>query len=80
MNGKLIDCGNDFYIGHFNEVCAELEKGETVRVYINCIGHTRNNMSQEAYKRELVKKYGDKLEVMCSEGVCSYSYSYSLKQ
>ena len=79
-NGKLINCGNDFYEGYFNKLCTELESGETVEVYIDCIGHTRNNMSQEAYKRKLVEKYGDQLEVAVDNGAYCYSYYYSLKQ
>lgn len=77
---KLIDCWNDFYKERFDEVCKELEQGERVKVYIDCIGHTRNNMAQEAYKRALVKKYGERLIVKISEGACSYSYSYSLTE
>ncbi len=75
----LVNCGNDYYTEYFDEVCNHLESGETVQVYINCIGHTRNNYTQEAYKQALVKKYGDRLEVKCSNGVCSYHYEYKLK-
>lgn len=78
--GRLIDCANDFYESRFNEVCAALEQGEKIQVYIDCIGHTRNNMAQEAYKRALVEKYGDELTVECSEGAYCYSYIYCLKK
>ena len=76
----FIDCANDFYTDRFNEVCAVLGLGEKVWVCVNCIGHTRNNMVQEAYKRAFAKKYGNRLTVECSWGVCCYSYSYTLKQ
>lgn len=75
---KFISCGNDFYTKYFDEVCEALEQGETVRVSIDCIGHTRNNMAQEAYRQALAKKYCDKISVKCNEGYCSYSYTYSL--
>lgn len=76
----LINCGNSFSESRFNQVCDALEQGETVEVYINCIGHTRNNMEQETYKEHLLKKYGDKLNVECSNGVCSYHYTYRLQK
>ena len=79
MNRSWVNCGNSFYEDKFEKVCEELEKGELVDIYIDCIGHTRNNMTQEVYKKALVTKYGDKLEVIFHEGVCSYSYSYKLK-
>lgn len=75
---KWINCGNDFYSEHFDKVCEMLEQGERVHVYIDCIGHTRNNMSQTAYKRALEKKYGERLKVTTHEGACCYSYDYEL--
>lgn len=75
---KFINCGNDFYQEYFEEVCTELEKGERVHVYIDCIGHTRNNMSQDAYRDALIKHFGDRLNIEFEEGVCSYSYTYNL--
>lgn len=56
-----------------------LDEGKTISVSIDCIGHTRNNMEQEHYKEALTEHYGDKLEVMLKDGVCSYSYDYKLK-
>lgn len=75
----LINCGNDFYIGFFDKVCAALEDGATVQIYIDCIGHTRNNNVQEIYKEYLSEKYGSKLVVEQSDNGFSYSYYYSLK-
>lgn len=76
---KLINGKNYFNKDSFNEMCQELEKGEEIEVYIDCIGHTRNNMEQESYKESLVEKYGSQLDVAYHDGVCSYSYSYKLK-
>lgn len=78
-NTKTIDCGNYYQSKHFEELCAALEQGESVSVYISCIGHTRNNYTQEEYKSQLLKKYGDDLIVEQSAGVCSYHYDYKLK-
>lgn len=76
---KYVSGKNYFNEGSFNEMCEVLEQGEEITVSIDCIGHTRNNMEQEAYKKELVKKYGEQLEVKYNDGYCSYSYSYKLK-
>ena len=72
------NCGNDFYDSFFNKVCNELESGNSVKIYIDCIGHTRNNNVQEIYKEKLIQKYEKKLEIECEEGGYSYSYIYSL--
>lgn len=74
----IINGGNYYHEKAFFEVCKALEQGNTVDMYIDCIGHTRNNMEQEAYKESLLEKYGDKLIVECAKGV-SYSYSYKLR-
>lgn len=77
---KTINGGNYFHEKAFNEICKTLERGEAVQVYIDCIGHTRNNNEQEAYKEALENKYGDKLQTTEHGGAYSYSYSYQLKQ
>ena len=76
---KLINGQNYFNETAFNEACEALEQGETVKMYIDVIGHTRNNNEQEAYREALENKYGSRLKVEKSEGGYSYSYSYSLK-
>lgn len=48
-------------------------------MYIDVIGHTRNNTVQEEYEEALIEKYGDKLIVEKEQGSYSYSYSYRLK-
>ena len=76
---KLIDCGNYYNEKSFKELCAELEKGQAVEVYIDSIGHTRNNNEQETYKEELLKKYQSNLMIEKTNGAYSYNYSYRLK-
>lgn len=77
---KVINGGNYFHEKAFNEICEELEKGESIEVYIDVIGHSRNNQEQEVYKEELKLKYGDRLQMERAEGGFSYSYSYRLKK
>ena len=69
---------NYFNKDDLNKMISLLNEGKEIQVGIACIGHTRNNMEQEAYKKALQEYYGDKLEIKCSEGVCSYSYEYKL--
>lgn len=76
---KLVDAGNYFNKKAFDEICAELEKAQAVEVYIDCIGHTRNNDTQEDYKEALIEKYRDRLKVDRIDGGYSYSYQYGLK-
>lgn len=76
---KFISGGNYFRKECLDEMCKALEGGDAVEVGISCIGHTRNNMEQENYREALEKKYGDRLIVKENGGVCSYSYTYSLK-
>ena len=75
VNGK-----NYFNQKSFTEICQLLEKGKWVEVGIDCIGHTRNNFEQEMYKQELIKKYGERLEVHLGGGAYSYSYTYYLNK
>jgi hypothetical protein len=75
----LLNCGNYYNENSFNELCDLLEQGKAVNVYIDCIGHNRNNNEQEAYKESLVDKYGDMLTVEINKGAFSYSYIYSLQ-
>ncbi len=79
-NPKLINCGNDFYEQFFDEVCKELEAGRSVKVYVDCIGHTRNNNVQEIYKERLAQKYDGKIKIDCEEGGYSHSYIYQLSK
>lgn len=77
-NKKLVNCGNDFYPMFFDNLCSALEKGQTVEVYVDCIGHTRNNWVQEVYKEKLVEKYGAKLLIQRCVGAYSTTYRYCL--
>lgn len=75
----LVSGGNYFYEKYFDKMCELLEQGETIEVYIDCVGHTRNNREQNNYKEALQNKYGDKLIVNCNNGAYSISYSFKLK-
>lgn len=75
MNGR-----NYFNEENFKEMCEALESGETIHVYIDCIGHTRNNYEQEQYKKHFEEKYGDKLKVKYNSPDHCYSYDYCLKR
>lgn len=77
---KWVSGSNNFNNNSFNEMCGLLKRGEEIEVSVSCIGHTRNNMVQEDYKRELEKEFGKELITTFHEGVCSYSYSYKLKK
>lgn len=77
-NAKLIDCGNYFHESRFKLVCEALDKGETVKVHIDCIGHTQNEYEQENYKEALLEKYGDRLKHEKIKGAFSDSYIYKL--
>lgn len=76
---RTINGQNYFNEKSFNEVCTALENGETASIYVDCIGHTRNNNEQEVYREALEKKYQDRLKVEKIDGAYSYSYSYRLK-
>ena len=74
----LLNVGNDYYESSFNELCEELENGKRVQVYVDCIGHTRNNWVQDSYRTKLYAKYGEELLIECSEGVHCYHYTFEL--
>jgi hypothetical protein len=74
----LVNGENYFNPLSFNKACKALEQGNKIEMYIDVIGHTRNNMVQEEYKEALIKKYGDRLSIEKEEGSYSYNYSYKL--
>ena len=76
---KLINGGNYFNEVSFNKACEALEQGRTIEMYIDVIGHTRNNIVQEEYEEALIEKYGSRLSIEKETGSFSYSYSYRLK-
>ena len=76
----FVSGSNHFNERDFNKMIELLEQGKQIHIGIDCIGHTKNNMEQEIYKRNLIEHYGDKLEVIYNDGWCSYSYEYKLKE
>jgi len=79
-NYIYVSGSNYFNEEDLNKMIELLEQGETIRVGIACIGHTRNNTEQENYKRALIERYGDKLEIKQSSGAYSYDYEYKLRK
>lgn len=43
---KLMSGSNYFKQDNLEEMIDTLDNGEKIEVYIDCIGHTRNNMTQ----------------------------------
>lgn len=76
---KVINGTNGFYLKAFNQMVEELKKGEEIEVYIDCIGHTRNNMEQMDYKRHLEERFGDRLISTYIGPDHCFSYKYKLK-
>ena len=77
-NAIFVSGSNYFNNEDLQKMIALLDNKKTIHVGIDCIGHTRNNMEQEEYKKALIEHYGNRLEIMLNEGYCSYSYSYKL--
>ena len=76
---KLINGQNYFNKVSFQNACEALEQGNSIEMYIDVIGHTRNNIVQEEYEEALKEKYGSNLIIDKELGSYSYSYSYRLK-
>ena len=74
----FVSGSNYFNKDSLNKMISLLNEGKVINVGIDCIGHTRNNMEQEAYKKALEEYYGNKLITIYNSGICSYSYSYKL--
>ena len=77
---NYISVGNSFDKKKFDEICGLLRRGMRIEPVVSCIGHTLNNMIQNEYKIKLEEEFGAELETTYHEGVCSYGYSYKLKE
>ena len=77
---QLINGKNYLNMKSLTEMSKALNEGKTIEVYIDCIGHSRNNYEQENYRKALQKIYGENLECEVLEGNYSYSYMYRLKE
>lgn len=77
---KFVDVHNDFYNEKLTELIELLDSGEIVTPVVNCIGHTRHNMTQESYKSALIKHYGEKLKILVNNGVYCYTYTYEVEK
>lgn len=60
-NYKTINGSNYYQEKHLEEMKQALEAGETIEIYIDCIGHTRARVTEDRYAAELRKAYGDRL-------------------
>lgn len=78
-NRVIVNGRNYFNQKSFTEMCEVLEAGQVLEVFIDCIGHSRNNYEQENYRKALQQKYYDTLETEILQGNWSYSYIYRLK-
>lgn len=61
--GRLINCTNYFNDIGKKRLTEALEAGEVVRVYIDCIGHTRAYTEGLAYENWMKNHYGHALEI-----------------
>ena len=76
---KWFNVGNNFDKATLKEVIEQLEEGQKIEIGVSCIGHTRNNMVQEAFREALVDYYKDRSKMLVTEyneGAYSYSYTY----
>ena len=76
----FVSGSNYFQEKYLQEMIELLDKGNKIHVGIACIGHTRNNMEQDNYRRALLEHYGDMLIITMHEGAYSYSYDYELRK
>ena len=60
---KLVNGKNYFNEESLKEMCERLERGETIGIYIDCIGHTRTHNETASYVRALREKYGNRLNI-----------------
>lgn len=77
MKSTLVNCKNYFNEESLQELKDRLLRGEKVRIYIDCIGHTRNHYETINYEKALKEAFGDNL-VMDRES--SFDTIYYLKE
>jgi len=58
---KIINGRNYFNEKSLEEMIEHIESGETIGIYIDCIGHTRTAYETSVYVDELKKHFGDRL-------------------
>ena len=58
---KTINVGNYYTEERFQVVKEALEQGNTVRIYVDCIGHSRTEMVESEFREALQGEYKDKL-------------------
>lgn len=63
MDYKLINGRNYFNAESLETMAEHLENGETIGIYIDCVGRTRSEYETSNYLKALEEKYGDELVV-----------------
>lgn len=63
MKNKVINGSNSFNLSIYKDIIQNLNNGETVELYINCLGHTRAQIEGSKYREELQNYFGEKLEI-----------------
>lgn len=63
MKNKVINGSNMFNLSIYKDIIQNLNNGETVELYISCIGHTRAQLEGAKYRKELQNYFGEKLEI-----------------
>lgn len=58
----LVNVSNDFYQARMDELVRLLKEGKGVGIYVDCIGHTRNQMVTAKYLNELENIFGERLK------------------
>lgn len=70
----LVDVANDFYPSRYEKLKKVLEDGNVVKIYVNCIGHTRAHWVEVAYADKLREEYGDRLVITGEPGYYGTKY------
>ena len=73
---NLVNGKNYFNGSSLNEMIERLESGETIGIYIDCIGHTRTAIETANYVKALKEKFGDSL---VSDNTSNWYTEYRLK-
>jgi hypothetical protein len=76
-NYTIVNGQNYFNEISFNEMVKKLQDGETIAIYIDCIGHARTSYETAAYVEALKQKFGNNLQ---ADNKTTFTTLYSLKR
>ena len=74
---RLVNGQNYFNEASLQEMIEALERGETIGIHIDCIGHTRTAIETAQYVEALKEKFGDRLVIDTKSG---WHTEYKLKE